>query len=240
MDEVNDRARCGHPQALAHDRRGRRRRRASCSASRRSRSAPRASPRCCVWARGLGGERVWAIEDCRHVSGSFERFLIGRGERVLRVTTQADGRRRGAALAGAGSPTASTRSRSPARRCAKAWTRCRPRSWTAPSSTCGCWSITASGCPPARRAQQHAAVASARPLARARAARQLAVLRQLGAARRAAARARRADDARPHRPRRAAPHPRAHPDHQGARARDRRARRRRSRRSCSPSPASGR
>ena len=27
-----------------------------------------------VWARKLGGERVWAIEDCRHVSGSFERF----------------------------------------------------------------------------------------------------------------------------------------------------------------------
>src|SRR5215210_2720387 len=41
-----------------------------------------------AWARGLGGERVWAIEDCRHVSGSFERFLIGRGERVLRVTTK--------------------------------------------------------------------------------------------------------------------------------------------------------
>ena len=49
-----------------------------------------------VWARGLEGERVWAIEDCRHVSGSFERFLIGRGERVLRVTTRlmADTRRR--------------------------------------------------------------------------------------------------------------------------------------------------
>jgi transposase len=41
-----------------------------------------------AWARGLGGERVWAIEDCRHVSGSFERFLIGRGERVLRVTSR--------------------------------------------------------------------------------------------------------------------------------------------------------
>src|SRR5215207_7077080 len=41
-----------------------------------------------VWARGLGGERAWALEDCRHVSGSFERFLIGRGERVLRVTTK--------------------------------------------------------------------------------------------------------------------------------------------------------
>src|ERR687898_1882855 len=49
-----------------------------------------------AWARGLGGELVWALEDCRHVSGSFERFLIGRGERVLRVTTKlmADSRRR--------------------------------------------------------------------------------------------------------------------------------------------------
>src|SRR3954468_8747131 len=36
------------------------------------------------WARGLDGERVWALEDCRHVSGSLERFLIERGERVLR------------------------------------------------------------------------------------------------------------------------------------------------------------
>ena len=49
-----------------------------------------------VWARELGSERVWALEDCRHVSGSFERFLIARGERVLRVTTtlMADSRRR--------------------------------------------------------------------------------------------------------------------------------------------------
>lgn len=41
-----------------------------------------------VWARELGSERVWALEDCRHVSGSFERFLIDRGERVLRVPTR--------------------------------------------------------------------------------------------------------------------------------------------------------
>jgi len=40
------------------------------------------------WARGLGSERVWALEDCRHVSGSFERFLIARGERVVRVPTR--------------------------------------------------------------------------------------------------------------------------------------------------------
>ena len=36
-----------------------------------------------IWARGLDGERVWALEDCRHVAGSFERFLIARGERGL-------------------------------------------------------------------------------------------------------------------------------------------------------------
>jgi transposase len=40
------------------------------------------------WARGLGSDRVWALEDCRHVSGSFERFLIARGERVVRVPTR--------------------------------------------------------------------------------------------------------------------------------------------------------
>jgi transposase len=38
-----------------------------------------------LWARKLDPERVWAIEDCRHVSGSLERFLIARGERIVRV-----------------------------------------------------------------------------------------------------------------------------------------------------------
>jgi hypothetical protein len=37
------------------------------------------------WARGLGRERVWAIEDCRQVSGRLERFLLGHGERIIRV-----------------------------------------------------------------------------------------------------------------------------------------------------------
>jgi hypothetical protein len=39
------------------------------------------------WARRLDGARVWALEDCRHVSGGLERFLIERGERVLRIPT---------------------------------------------------------------------------------------------------------------------------------------------------------
>jgi transposase len=37
------------------------------------------------WARELAGERGFALEDCRQVSCRLERFLIGRGERVVRV-----------------------------------------------------------------------------------------------------------------------------------------------------------
>lgn len=38
-----------------------------------------------AWARGLASERLWAVEDCRHVSIGLERFLLSRGERVVRV-----------------------------------------------------------------------------------------------------------------------------------------------------------
>ena len=37
------------------------------------------------FAAGLDEERVWAIEDCRHVSARLERALIAAGERVIRV-----------------------------------------------------------------------------------------------------------------------------------------------------------
>ncbi len=37
------------------------------------------------WARGLDAERVWAIEDCRHVSRRLEQALLAAGERVVRV-----------------------------------------------------------------------------------------------------------------------------------------------------------
>src|SRR4051794_7876564 len=48
-----------------------------------------------AWGRGVGADRVWAIEDCRHVSGALERFLLRRGERVVRVAPKlmADTRR---------------------------------------------------------------------------------------------------------------------------------------------------
>ena len=37
------------------------------------------------WARSLDDQRLFALEDCRHVSGALERFLIEHGERVVRV-----------------------------------------------------------------------------------------------------------------------------------------------------------
>jgi transposase len=40
------------------------------------------------WARGLDEERVWAIEDCRHVSRRLEQALLAAGERVVRVPPQ--------------------------------------------------------------------------------------------------------------------------------------------------------
>lgn len=57
------------------------------------------------WARGLDVERVFAIEDCRHVSGSLERFLIERGEKVVRVPPKMmAGARRSARVAGKSDP----------------------------------------------------------------------------------------------------------------------------------------
>lgn len=50
-----------------------------------------------AWARELGGERLFALEDCRHLSGALERFLIGHGERVVRVPPKLMGQSRKAA-----------------------------------------------------------------------------------------------------------------------------------------------
>ena len=49
------------------------------------------------WAHSLEGERIWALEDCRHVSRGLERLLLEAGERLLRVPPRltAPVRRRG-------------------------------------------------------------------------------------------------------------------------------------------------
>ena len=45
----------------------------------------RGHERLLAWARSLDPERRFALEDCRHVSGRLERFLIERGERCVRI-----------------------------------------------------------------------------------------------------------------------------------------------------------
>jgi transposase len=57
------------------------------------------------WGRCLDEERIWALEDCRHVSGSLERFLVAAGERVVRVPPKLMGQsRRGERAAGKSDP----------------------------------------------------------------------------------------------------------------------------------------
>src|SRR3954453_1811777 len=94
------------------------------------------------WSRSLDAERVWAIEDCRHVSGALERFLLARGERVVRVAPRLmAGARKSSRERGKSDPIDAVA----IARAARGSTRCRSRSWPARSSTCGCWSTIASG-----------------------------------------------------------------------------------------------
>ncbi len=53
------------------------------------------------WARALEAQCVWALEDCRGVSGRLERALLTAGEHVLRVPPKMTGiSRRGEREAG--------------------------------------------------------------------------------------------------------------------------------------------
>ncbi|HEU5203054.1 MAG TPA: IS110 family transposase, partial [Candidatus Limnocylindrales bacterium] len=37
------------------------------------------------WAQSLAAERLWAVEDCRHVTRALEQTLLAAGERLVRV-----------------------------------------------------------------------------------------------------------------------------------------------------------
>lgn len=59
-------------------------------------STAEGASRLLAWARSLDHKRVWAVEDCRHVSRPLERFLAGHRERVVRVPPRLmAGQRRG-------------------------------------------------------------------------------------------------------------------------------------------------
>lgn len=47
------------------------------------------------WARGLDADRVWAIEDCRHVTGRLEAALLDDGEQGVRVPPRLNAAMRG-------------------------------------------------------------------------------------------------------------------------------------------------
>jgi transposase len=58
-----------------------------------------------TWARALDDEAVFAVEDCRHVSGGLQRFLLARGERMVPVPPKLmAGARRGARTRGKSDP----------------------------------------------------------------------------------------------------------------------------------------
>jgi transposase len=82
------------------------------------------------WARATWrsdrNQRLWAIEDCRHVSGRLERVLLAAGERVVRVPPKLTVvHRRATRTRGKSDP--STRSRWPAPRWPTRPARGRPR-----------------------------------------------------------------------------------------------------------------
>jgi len=50
-----------------------------------------------AWAEQFGTERLWAVEDCRHLSRRLERDLLGAGEPIVRVPTKLMARERNSA-----------------------------------------------------------------------------------------------------------------------------------------------
>jgi transposase len=64
------------------------------------------------------GERLWALEDCRHVSRGLGRLLLEAGERLVRVPPRLTAPPSDGAAVAAASRTRSTRSRSPVPPCA--------------------------------------------------------------------------------------------------------------------------
>ena len=57
-----------------------------------------------AWGRELDPERIWALKDCRHVSGSLERFLIASGEHIVRIPPKRGESRRGQRTRGKSDP----------------------------------------------------------------------------------------------------------------------------------------
>src|SRR5215203_4969624 len=92
------------------------------------------------WAGQFGSQRIWAVEDCRHLSRRLEADLLGAGESIVRVPTKLTAHAPDAARSyGKSDPidalaVAGPRSGKPI---------CPPRSSTAPPARSGCSPTTA-------------------------------------------------------------------------------------------------
>ena len=210
---------------FAHDRRGR------CGDGRAAGRADGRGRRRGLRRAGALGARLWTASGSGRLRtagtsrGRLERFLIARGERVVARLDAADGRRAPGA-ASAGSPTASTRSRSPGRRCAKALMSLPAAQLDGPELDLRLLVDHRERLVRQRVALNNTLQWHLHDLWPELELPGSALFSQTWAtADRAPPRARRADDARPHRPRRAAPHHASSPRRSKRSRRDRRARR---------------
>jgi transposase len=93
-----------------------------------------------TWAEQFGADRLWAVEDCRHLSRRLERDLLGAGERIARVPPKLMAHVRDSARS-YGKSDRSTPSPSLVRRCVNPT--CPPPPSTALPGRSACWPTTA-------------------------------------------------------------------------------------------------
>src|SRR6185437_9952584 len=89
-----------------------------------------------TWAEQFGADRLWAVEDCRHLSRRLERDLLGAGERIARVPPKLMAHVRDSARS-YGKSDRSTPSPSLVRRCVNPT--CPPPPSTALPGRSACW-----------------------------------------------------------------------------------------------------
>ena len=95
------------------------------------------------YAASVDRDRVWAVEDCRHVSARLERALLGAGERVIRVPPSLTGESRKATRTPGKSDPIDAPGRSRLLGFVRASRTCRSRFWMSRLMRSGCCAITA-------------------------------------------------------------------------------------------------
>jgi len=94
-----------------------------------------------TWAEQFGAERLWAVEDWRHLSRRLERDLLGAAERIVRVPPKMIAQVRDSGRTyGRSDPTDALPSHEE-----------RIRRWTTSRRSAGAWRVTCRACRPSAR-----------------------------------------------------------------------------------------